>query len=248
VRQNHARERPERHCVRATRTSEPTSTVDLVERFAAYVAHELRTPLATQRALLEFALSDATMNVSAWREIGADTLEACLQQERLLEACLTLTQSRTGLQRSEPVDLAAVTAKAVGTLDLSGLEQALTLGRAWTRGDANLVERLVCNLVSNAVQHNVEGGRVEITTRTNRTHAVLSVTNTGAIVPPGDVDRLFRPFQQLAPNTNTRNDRAGLGLGLAIVRAIADAHHALLAARARAHGGLAIDVAFQHLH
>ena len=69
---------------------------DRPERFAAYVAHELRTPLATQRALLELALADRDADVASWREIGEDVLGACRQQERLLEACLTLARSQGG--------------------------------------------------------------------------------------------------------------------------------------------------------
>jgi len=245
---SHPGGRLERHCSRATRTSERLSTVGYVESFAAFVAHELRTPLATQRALLELALADTTMDTLAWREIGADALQACRQQERLLEACLTLTRSRTGLQRSEPVDLATIAADTVRAHDLGALERVVTLDRAWTRGDPDLVERLVSNLVSNAVRHNIAGGRVEIETRTERSHAVLSVTNTSAPVPAGELERLFQPFQRLAPKTNAFCDGAGMGLGLTIVRAIADAHHALVAARPGATGGLAIDVAFRQLH
>jgi signal transduction histidine kinase len=83
------------------------------ERFAAYVAHELRTPLATQRALVELALSDPNADVGSWREIGKDVLGACRQQERLLEACLCLARSRGGLQQCEPVDLVWFAAKAL---------------------------------------------------------------------------------------------------------------------------------------
>jgi signal transduction histidine kinase len=86
------------------------------ERFAAYVAHELRTPLATQRALLELALADPSADVASWREIGEDVLAACKQQERLLEACLSLARSkRCGPQRCEPVDLAAIATDALQT-------------------------------------------------------------------------------------------------------------------------------------
>jgi len=64
---------------------------------AACVAHELRTPLAPQRALLQLALADPNVDVATWREIGEDVLGACRQQDRTLEACLTLGRSRCGL-------------------------------------------------------------------------------------------------------------------------------------------------------
>jgi signal transduction histidine kinase len=96
------------------------------ERFAAYVAHELRTPLATRRALLELVLADPNADVAPWREIGEDVLEACRQQERLLEACLTLAGSHGGLRRWESVDLAAITAEALRPHDLSERDASLT--------------------------------------------------------------------------------------------------------------------------
>ncbi len=136
------------------------------ERFAAYIAHELRTPLATQRVLLELALTDPHADVASWREIGVDVLRACMQQERLLETCLTLARSCDGLTRYEPVDLAAIAYEALRTHNPSGLESLVALQPAEIRGDPDLVERLVANLVSNAIRHNVAGGRIEIATHT----------------------------------------------------------------------------------
>ncbi len=109
-------------------------------------------------------------------------------------------------------------------------------------GDPLLVERLVANLVTNAVRHNVPGGRVEI--RTGATHgaAVLSVTNTGPLIPPTEVDRLFQPFQRL--DRRRANYKDGHGLGLSIVRAIATAHDATITAHPMPDGGLCVTVAF----
>jgi signal transduction histidine kinase len=211
------------------------------ERFAAYVAHELRTPLATQRALLELTLADPSADVSMWREIGEDVLGACRQQERLLEACLALARSQGKPQRYEPVDLATVAAEALRAHDLSGLESVVVLEPAWTTGDPDLLERTAANLVSNAVRHNVVGGRIEVTTRAESRRAHLMVANTGPLVPAAELERLFEPFQRL----NTSRD--GVGLGLAIVQAIADAHDATVSAQARTNGGLGIDVAFPAL-
>lgn len=204
--------------------------------FAAYIAHELRTPLATQRALLELALSDARTDVAAWREIGEDVLSACLQQERMLEACLRLAKS-CSVHRSEPVDLAAIASDALRVCDVRGFEQAVALEPARTIGDPDLVERLAVNLVSNAARHNVAGGRIEVATRMEAGRAVLSVANTGPVIPPGAIEGLFQPFERLGAN-------GGVGLGLAIVREVAAAHDAHVSARARTSGGLAIEVAF----
>jgi signal transduction histidine kinase len=212
---------------------------------AAFVAHELRTPLATQHVLLELALADSNADVAAWRAVGEDVLRACRQQERLLEACLTLARSRDHRQRCEPVELAAIAAETLRAHDLGELERVVVLEPAPTSGDPDLIERLAANLVSNAIRHNIPGGRIEVETRIESGCAILSVANTGRLILTDQLERLFQPFQRLDTNPRTLTD--GAGLGLAIVRAIADTHNARLTARARAGGGLAIDVAFSSL-
>ena len=107
-------------------------------------------------------------------------------------------------------------------------------------GDPGLAESLVSNLVDNALRHNVPGGQVEIRTGQAAGQATISVRNTGPVIPPGEVDRLFQPFQRLG--TGRTSQAAGHGLGLAIVAAIARAHHATLTARPRPAGGLDITV------
>jgi signal transduction histidine kinase len=211
-------------------------------RFAAYIAHELRSPLAAQRALLELALTDPLADTASWRIVAEDVLDACMEQERLLEACVALARSRCALTRHDPVDLAAITAEALRAHDLCGLESVVALEPAWTTGDPSLVERLAANLVSNAIRHNVVGGRIEVETRAESGRAVLMVANTGPLVPAADVPRLFQPFQRL--NSNPRSFSDGVGLGLAIVQAIADVHDAIVTATARVGGGLEIHVSF----
>jgi signal transduction histidine kinase len=212
------------------------------ERLAAYLAHELRTPLATQRALLELALADRNADAACWREIGEDVLRACTQQERLLETCLTLARGRGAPARREPVELSLIVADALRADSLGGLERVLALEPAWTSGDPDQLERLVANLVSNARHHNVADGRVEIATRAEPRRAILSIANTGPLVPAAELERLFEPFQRLSPGAKSFGD--GLGLGLAIVHAIADAHSAIVTAHVRAGGGLEIEVSF----
>jgi signal transduction histidine kinase len=205
-------------------------------RFLGFAAHELRTPLATQRALLELALSDPAPDLATWHEICEEALSACRQQELVLEACLTLARSRCEPRRCEPVDLAEAAADALHDQDLTGLEMFATLDPVWTTGDRRLVERLVANLVSNAARHNVAGGWIAVTTRSEPDAVCLTVANSGPFVPADQLERLFLPFQRFG--------RGGVGLGLAIVQAIADAHDAVIDVRAQAGGGLEIDVLF----
>lgn len=225
--------------------NEPTgqARVEGEERFAAYIAHELRTPLATQRVLLELTLTDPLADTASWRNVAHDVLNACIQQERLLEACLTLARSRGGQQRREPVDLAAIAYKALRTHDRSGLDSVLALEPAHIHGDPALLARLAANLVSNAIQHNQPGGRIELATRTQEGRALLIVANTGPLIQATELHRLFQPFHRLDSHPERSSD--GIGLGLSIVQAIASTHNATLTAEALSGGGLKISVHFQ---
>jgi signal transduction histidine kinase len=113
-----------------------------------------------------------------------------------------------------------------------------------TAGDPRLIESLVANLVDNAIRHNHPHGHVEITTQNSGTQVALTVTNSGPVIPDGQLQRLFQPFQKLAPDRN--GHREGYGLGLAIVNAVAQAHHATLTTTAPPGGGLSISVRFTH--
>jgi signal transduction histidine kinase len=225
----------------ATEPAERGRPVD-EERFAAYLAHELRTPLATQRALLELTLADPLSNRASWREVARDVLDACHQQERLLEACLTLARSRGGLLHRDRIDLSTIAYEALRTHDRSGVACLSELEPAVLRGDPVLVERLVANLVSNAIRYNLAGGRMEVATRTTGGRAVLVVANTGPIIPAMEIRRLFQPFYRLDTHRPGAGD--GIGLGLPIVQAIADAHDASVTAEALSAGGLRLEVRF----
>jgi signal transduction histidine kinase len=210
-------------------------------QFVANASHELRTPLTLERALLELALSDPDADAASLRKTCERVLAVGKEQERLIEALLTLSRSQRGLDRHEPVDLAAIGAAVATAADTGGLAFETRFEPARTTGDPRLVERLAANLVDNAVKHNIAGGSVTVETRVEGGHAVLRVVNTGRHIRPDEVARLFQPFERLEPE---RVDRAGLGLGLSIVDAIARAHGATLTATAPPEGGLAVEVAF----
>jgi|SRR5215470_9063906 len=214
------------------------------QRFLAYAAHDLRGSITLQRALAEVALADPDADVGALREMGERVVAACQRQEQLLEALLTLTRSACARLPREHVDLAATAAEVLQAHDHRGLRSSTTLELARTTGDPRLVERLVENLVANAVAHNVPGGRFDIVTCTSAGRAVFAIANTGPLIPPGELRQLFQPFHRLSPRGASPE---GAGLGLAIVQAVADAHHARVTARARTGGGLGIDVAFPAL-
>jgi signal transduction histidine kinase len=210
--------------------------------FVANASHELRTPLTAERTLLQVALADPDATVDSLRAACRDVLTLGEGQERLIEALLTLAGGEQGVEQREPFDLAVVARGVLLTRQTEGIEVDSALGAAPAAGDPRLVESLVANLVDNALRHNVPGGRVEIATATVEGGARITVGNTGPVVPPDEVERLFEPFQQLGGERIRHT--AGHGLGLAIVQAIAGAHGAALTARSRPEGGLDIEVTF----
>ena len=173
-----------------------------------------------------------------------ELLVANHQQQRLFNGLLTLASSESGLDHQEPLDLAQLTERALlGPWDESdrlSLELTTTLQPAPTAGDPRLIERLITNLIENAIHHNIPRGHVAITTGTRDRHVFLTVTNSGPVIPAGDIERVFQPFQRL--NGSRTGQQDGHGLGLSIVKAIATAHGATLTAQPRHAGGLAVEV------
>ncbi|HLY35925.1 MAG TPA: HAMP domain-containing protein, partial [Candidatus Limnocylindria bacterium] len=164
-------------------------------RFVANAAHELRTPLTVERTLLQVALADPDASASRLRATCGELLASGREQEQLIDALLTLATSERGLETRQPVDLAVAAQVVLESMrseaERVGVEVTTALGTAGTSGDPTLIERMIVNLLDNAIHYNEPGGRVEVRSATAAAEAVLSVTNTGPWVPPGEIERLF---------------------------------------------------------
>lgn len=214
-------------------------------RFVANASHELRSPLTFERSLLEIALSDP--DPAALRTACERLLVNNQHQETIIEALLTLARGQRGLERREPVDLSMVAETIAGTAtadaEAKGRQIRMDLSPAVASGDAPLIERLVRNLVDNAIRHNTDGGEVRLWTGTVAGRPSVRVANTGPKVADDQVDELFQPFRRL--DAARMQDRSGLGLGLSIVAAIVTAHGAALTATPNPGGGLTVQVVFE---
>jgi signal transduction histidine kinase len=224
------------------------ASFDAQRHFVANASHELRTPLAGLRTLLEVALADPDADADTLRSACQEALALGGHQERLVQALLALATSERGVTRWDTLDLAQVVTGVLASrrdqATKTGIDLAEHLTPAVTAGDPRLIESLIANLIDNAIRHNHPDGHVEITTQTSGTQVTLTVTNSGPVIPDNQIQRLLQPFQRLAPDRNGRRD--GYGLGLAIVQAVTQAHHATLTTSARPEGGLSITVRFAH--
>jgi signal transduction histidine kinase len=199
-------------------------------RFAANASHELKTPLAINRTLIEVALSHPDPSPDV-RRLGETLLVVNARHERLIDGLLLLARGDLTPADAVPVDLAEVTAHVAA---LHGVTD-VTVRPVPVSGDPVLLERMVQNLVENAVAYNRPGGTVTVTCADGS----LTVSNTGPEIAPFEVERLFEPFQRL---TDRVGSARGTGLGLSIVRAIARAHGLTAAATPNPGGGLTVTV------
>jgi signal transduction histidine kinase len=211
-------------------------------RFVANASHELRTPLTVIRTELEVTLSDPQATTAELRAMGETVRDATLDTERLIQALLTLARSEGGVARRDPLDLADGVRVALAQIGAEAAARHLdvrpTLDPAPVHGDRRLLERLVANLVENAVRHNHDGGTVEVRTSAAAGRSTVEVRNDGDVIPPEALSALLEPFQRL--DRSARGD--GVGLGLSIVRSVAEAHGGSVELRARPSGGLVVRV------
>jgi signal transduction histidine kinase len=215
-------------------------------RFAANASHELRTPLAVQRTLIEVAMEapDASEDV---RRLGTQLLLTNARNERLIEGMLVLAECDQGLNVTVPVRLDTM---AVQVLDdhrqlaaARGVTLEGELSPCVVHGDPVLLERLLTNLVQNAIKYNVPDGHVWVRTTSvaeGDVSRALWVRNTGPVIPAEMVPTLLEPFRRMA--SERTGIAGGAGLGLSIVRSIVAAHGGRLHVEAGEDGGLAADV------
>jgi signal transduction histidine kinase len=216
-------------------------------RFIANASHELRTPLTVMRTSIDVALAKPAPTAADLSVMAHEVHGAVDHATALIEALLTLARTDRALTIREPVDLATVVEDVLDTTQVRGLDVAVSLAPARTIGDPVLLERLVANLVENAVRYNQPGGRLSIDAHASDEPSQVTVTiaNTGPIVPVELIETLYEPFHRL----NERTGPEGFGLGLAIAASIAAAHGGTLTAVPQPTGGLIVTLRLpQALH
>ncbi|MEV4414776.1 HAMP domain-containing sensor histidine kinase [Catellatospora sp. NPDC049609] len=211
-------------------------------RFIANAAHELKTPIALNRTLLDVAMARPDSSPQVLR-LGENLLAVNQRHERLIDSLLTLARADEAVTDRRPVDLAQLAGHALDVAAKAAAQQRVQvqaqLEEAPVVGDPTLLEQLIRNLVDNAVRYNHAHGFVRVQTLAEPRQAELIVTNTGALISPAEVPVLFEPFRRL---TDRVGSARGSGLGLSIVRAVAQAHGGDALAIPRPDGGLSVRV------
>jgi len=214
--------------------------------FVANASHELRTPLTIMRTAIDVTLAKPDRTPDQLADMAERLRRNVDRAERMIDGLLTLAASEQGTACSEFLDLSVLAEDALEMASVSAHRLGLTvrtdLHPARTTGDPKLLERMVWNLVDNAVRHNEPGGWVQLATGVERGDAFLRVANSGAVVPPESFPVIFEPFRRLAGRTGSPD---GVGLGLSIARAVSIAHGARLDVRGLDGGGLEVSVALR---
>lgn len=206
------------------------------KRFIANASHELLTPLAVMRTSVDVVLDNPDNTPDDLRSMATDIRAAVDHAEHLVGSLLILARSERGLTVHEEVDLATVAEDVLEITDSGDRRVHATLSPSVITGDPVLAERLITNLVNNAVRYNVAGGDIWISTRTVADSSQLIVANSGPVVNPADAERITQPFQRLRERTS----HDGFGLGLTIAASITAIHGGALAVVPRSGGGLSV--------
>jgi two-component system, OmpR family, sensor kinase len=194
------------------------------ERFIANASHELRSPVTTMLGELSFALH-RDRDAATYRESIHEALASARRLKTLAEDLLVLTRAGSVEFEPEPVFLADVTRAALdasrAAADAAGVRLEDSCNGAVVEGHPNDLQRLVRNLVENAVRHSPPGGRVRVEAHPSQGDVHVVVSDEGPGIPSEVRERIFEPFFRCPA---ARADASGAGLGLAIARGIARAH------------------------
>jgi len=212
-------------------------------RFVANASHELRTPLTVMRTAIDVTLAKPSPTARQLTDMAVRVRRSVDQAESMVEALLTLAVSDQGKLSSEFTDLATWTEDAIDAagpeIERLGLHVDALLDPAETTGDPQLLERMIWNLVDNAVRHNEPSGWIRLRTGSKDSAVYLEIANSGPFIPDDAVPSLFEPFRRMQDRTGVRD---GVGLGLSIARSVVTAHRATVTARSQPAGGLDISV------
>ncbi|ETK30519.1 sensor histidine kinase [Microbispora sp. ATCC PTA-5024] len=209
----------------------------------AAVSHDLRTPLASAKAAVESLRSrDVDWSPEDRDELLATADESLARLDRLVANLLDMSRLQAGVLGAvaQPVAVEEIVPRVIDDLGppAGGITPDIPLDLPDVVADPALLERVLVNLVSNAVRYTPPGERVLLTASTHGDHVEIRVVDRGPGIPPDAYDRVFLPFQRLGD----RDNHTGVGLGLALSRGLSEAMGGTLTPEETPGGGLTMTV------
>jgi len=191
------------------------------------VAHDLKSPITAMRGAAEVALTTGKSRADLER-MGAETIEACDHLLNMINTMLTISKTEAGVEewQTRELDIDEIVQDACELLDALAAERSIKLRCEATAnthilGDISMIQRMVANLIDNAIKYTPTGGRIHVATRLGADdRVVITVQDTGIGIPRDDLPHIFDRFYRCDPSRST----TGAGLGLSLVKAVAEAH------------------------
>jgi signal transduction histidine kinase len=217
------------------------------------VSHDLRTPLATTRAMVE-ALADQVVtepaDVQRYLQL---VLQETQHLSRLIDDLFELSQIDSGALRLQclPIDLAQLVSETVAAYQVPAQENGVQLAEAVTDGlestriqaDPERLQRVLRNLLDNALRHTPPGGTIQVRAATRPDAVQVSVNDSGPGVPAEELERIFdRFYRSERSRRRSEHSMAGAGLGLAIARGLVQAHRGSIWAERSPLGGMSVQI------
>ena len=197
-----------------------------IKEMTDHLAHDLRSPLTRIRGHAEITLTTAKSLIE-YENMAANTIEECDRLLDMINTMLLISKTESGVDTFsfEETNLTALVQEACELFSPTAEDKAVTLRcdvpeRSLLAGDARMIQRMLSNLLDNAIKYTPSGGSVTVSLEEKGEHLLISVTDTGVGISPSDLPRIFERFYR----SDQSRSQVGIGLGLSLARAIARAH------------------------
>jgi heavy metal sensor kinase len=197
-----------------------------IKEMSENLAHDLRSPITRIRGIAEVTLTNGK-SLSEYESMAANTIEECDRLLDMINTMLMISKTESGVDKlsREEIDLAGLVRQACDLFEPSAEDKGVTLGcnvpvRSLLVGDSRMIQRMLSNLLDNAIKYTPSGGTVTVSVSEDDTQVIISVKDTGCGISPSDLPRVFERFYR----SDQSRSQSGIGLGLSLARAIARAH------------------------